>query len=133
MLSVVLVCPVASLVHHHDVQAVALLLHGLLLVHALDPRLTITQVGMKAPNSLLDHLALSHQAGKHHFKLQLRHQLWYGHSLARISKVSHTLQFFLVFSLVFFLFIFYFKFFFYSKICVHQPQEMFIHQASRVN
>ena len=85
MSPVVLVCPVVSLVHHHGVQAVALLLHGHLLVHAVDPRLTITQAGLKAPNPLLDHPALSHQAGKHHLKLQLRHLLWYGHSLARIS------------------------------------------------
>ena len=55
MSPVVLVCPVVSLVHHHVVQAVALLLHGHLLVHALDPQLNITQVGMKAPNPFLDH------------------------------------------------------------------------------
>ena len=63
MLPVVLVCPVVSLMHHHGVQAVALLLNGHLLVYALDPRLTNTQVGLKAPNPLHDHLALSHQAG----------------------------------------------------------------------
>ena len=57
MSPVVLVCPVVSLVHHHGVQAVALLLHGHLLVHALDPQLTITQIGLKAPNPLLDHSA----------------------------------------------------------------------------
>ena len=58
-----LVFPVLSLVHHLSVQAVALLLHGHLFVHALDPRLTITQFGLKAPNPLLDLAALSHQAG----------------------------------------------------------------------
>ena len=62
MSPLVMVCPVVSLVHHHGVQAVALLLHGHLLVHALDPRLTITQVCLKAPNLLLDHPTLSHQA-----------------------------------------------------------------------
>ena len=54
---VVLVWPVVSLMHHHGVHAVALLLHGHLLVHALDPQLTNMQVGLKAPNPLLDHPA----------------------------------------------------------------------------
>ena len=57
MSPVVLVCPVVSLVHHHGVQAVDLLLHGHLLVPTLHPRLTITQVGLKARNPLLDHPA----------------------------------------------------------------------------
>ena len=52
---------------------------------------TITQVGLKAPAPLLDLPALSHQAGRHHLKLQLRHQPWYRHSLAWPSKVSQTL------------------------------------------
>ena len=73
----VLVCPVVSPVHHHSVQAVALLLH----------------VELKAPYPFLDHLALSHQAGKYYLKLQLQHQAWYGQSLAGISKVSQTLLF----------------------------------------
>ena len=59
MSPVVLVCPVVSLMHHHGVQAVALLLHGHLLVHTLDPQLTITQVGLKAPKPLLDHRPVS--------------------------------------------------------------------------
>ena len=58
-----MVFPVVSLVHHLNVQAVALLLHGHLFLHALDPSLTITQSGLKAPNPLLDLAALSHQAG----------------------------------------------------------------------
>ena len=61
MSPVVLVCPVVSLVHHHGVQAVALRLDGHLRLHAFDPRLTITQVDLKAPNHLLAHPALSHQ------------------------------------------------------------------------
>ena len=56
---VLLVFPVVSLVHH---------LAGLFGC-ALDPRLTIAQVGLKAPDPLLDLPALSHQAGKHHLKL----------------------------------------------------------------
>ena len=55
---VVLIFPVVSLVYHHSVQAVALLLHEHLFVHALDPCLTITQVGLKAPDTLLDLPAL---------------------------------------------------------------------------
>ena len=47
------------------------LLHGHLFVCALDPRHTITQVGLKAPNPLLVLPALSHQAGRHHLKLPL--------------------------------------------------------------
>ena len=62
MSSLMMVCPVVSFVYHHGVQAVALLLPGHLLVHALDPWLTITQVGLKAPNPLHDHPALYHQA-----------------------------------------------------------------------
>ena len=123
-----LVFPVMSLVHHHSVQAVALLLHGHLLVCALDTRLTITQVGLSAPNPLLDLPALSHQAGRHHLKLQLRHQPWYGHSLAGLSKVSKILL-----VCCFFLPCFYYIFFSYFKRCVHLPQEVFIHQASKVN
>ena len=57
---IVLVFPVVSLVaqvvHHLSVQAVALLMHGHLFVHALDPRLTIMQVGLKAPNLSLTSL-----------------------------------------------------------------------------
>ena len=53
----VLVIPVVSLGHHHGVQAIALLLHGHILVNALDPQLTITQVGLKAPDPLLNLLA----------------------------------------------------------------------------
>ena len=56
-----MVCPVVFLAHHHGVQAVALLLYGHLLVHALDPQLTIKQVDLMAPNPLLDHPTLSHQ------------------------------------------------------------------------
>ena len=100
---VVLVFPVVSLVHHHSVQAVSLLLHGHLFVRALDPRLTITQVGLKAPDPLLDLPAQSHQAGRHHLKLQLRHKPWYGHSLAGLSKVSQTLLVCYCFFLPFFL------------------------------
>ena len=52
--------------------------------------------------------ALSHQAGRHHLKLQLWHQPWYnGHSLAGLSKVSQTFLLCLCFFLPFF-----FKFFF---------------------
>ena len=91
MSPVVLVCPAVSLVHHHSVQAVAQLLHGHLFVHAHDPRLTITQVGLKACDPLFELPALSHQAGRHHLKLQLRHKPWYGHSLAGLSKISQTL------------------------------------------
>ena len=80
MSPVVLVCLVVSLVHHHGVQAVALLLHGHLLVYALDPCFTIRQVGLKACNPRLDLPALSHQTGRHHLKLQLGHQPWYWHS-----------------------------------------------------
>ena len=69
---VVLVFPVVSLVHHHSVQA--LLLHGHLFVRALDPRLTILQVGLNAPDPLLDLPAMSQQAGRPHIKLQLRHK-----------------------------------------------------------
>ena len=80
MSPVVLVCLVVSLVHHHGVQAVALLLYGHLLVYALDPCLTIMQDGLKARNPCLDLPALSHQSGRHHLKLQLGHQPRYGHS-----------------------------------------------------
>ena len=59
MSPVVLVCLVVSLVHHHGVQAVALLLPGHLLVYALDPCFTIRQVGLKARNPRLDLSALS--------------------------------------------------------------------------
>ena len=75
------------------VQAVAMLLHGQLLVHALDPRLTITHVGLKAPDPLLDLPARSYEAGRHHLKLQLRHPLQVGHSKAGLSKVSQTFLF----------------------------------------
>ena len=47
--------------------------------------------GVLCPDPLLDLPALSHQAGGHHLKLQFRHQPWYGHSLAGLSKVSQTL------------------------------------------
>ena len=94
------------LVHHLSVQAVALLLHEHLFVHALDPRLTISQVGLKAPNPLLNLPTLSHQAGRHHLKLQLRHQPLYVHSLAGLD--------FFVFFLNLFSSSFYFKFLFYS-------------------
>ena len=57
-----LVFPVLSLVHNLSVQAVALLLHEHLFVRALDPPLTITEVGLKTPNPLLNLPALSHQA-----------------------------------------------------------------------
>ena len=74
----------------HTVQAVALLLHGQLFECALDPRLTIPQVGLKAPYPLLDLPALSHQAGRHHLKLQLGDQPLYGHILAGLStQVGH--------------------------------------------
>ena len=88
---VVLVFPVVSGVHHLSVQAVALLLHGQLFVCALDPRLTITQVGLKAPDPLLNLPVLSHQAGRHHLKLQFQHQPWYGLTLAGLSRVPQTL------------------------------------------
>ena len=91
MSPVVLVCLVVSLVHHHGVQAVALMLHGHLLVYALDPCFTIRQVGLKARNARLDFPALSHHAGRHHLNLQLQHKPCYGHSLAGLSKVSQTL------------------------------------------
>ena len=73
MSPVVLVCLLVSLVHHHDVQAVVLLLHGHLLVYALDPFFTKRQVGLKAGNPRLNLPALSHQAGRHHLKIQLGH------------------------------------------------------------
>ena len=98
-------CPFCTIL-----QAIALLVHEHLFVCALDPCLTITQVGLKAPDPFLDLPALSHQAGRHHLKLQLRHQPWYVHSLAGLSQVSQTL---LVCLFVFFFFSFYFKFFFY--------------------
>ena len=100
---VVLVFPVVSLVHHHSVQAVALLLHGHLFVRALDPRLTILQVGLKAPDPLLDLPDLSHQAERHHLKLQLQHKPWYGHSLASLQRffsLASLLRFFLPFFLL---------------------------------
>ena len=68
---------------HSSVQAVALLLQGHLLVHALDPCLTMMQVGLKAHDPLLHLPALSHQAGRHHLKLQPGHQPRYGHSQPR--------------------------------------------------
>ena len=64
MSPVVMVCPAVSLVHHHSVQAVAQLLHGHHFVHALHPRLTITQIGLKACDPLLDLPALSHLVSK---------------------------------------------------------------------
>ena len=75
--------PAVSLVHHHSVQVVALLLYGHLFVHALYPRLTITQLGLKACDPLRELPALSHQAGRHHLKLQTRHQSLYWHSQPR--------------------------------------------------
>ena len=78
-------CPLCTIL-----QAVALLLHKHLFVCALDTPLTITQVGLKAPDPLLDLPALSHKTGRHHPKLQLQHQPWYVHSLAWLSKVSQT-------------------------------------------
>ena len=58
---VVLVFPVVSLVHH---------LAGLFGC-ALDPHLTIAQVGLKAPDPLIYLPALAHQAERHHLNLQL--------------------------------------------------------------
>ena len=84
---VVLVFPVVPLCT--ILQVVALLPHEHLFVCALDPCLTITQVGLKAPDPLLNLPALSHQAGRHHLKLQVRHQPWYVHSLVYdILKIS---------------------------------------------
>ena len=109
MSPVVLVCPVVFLVHHHRVQAIARLLHGHLCVHALDPRLTITQVGLKACDPLLNLPALSHQAGRHHLKLQPRHQPRYRHSQSQSHHLHLQIYLaghFKVFQTIFFCFFF---------------------------
>ena len=126
---VVLVFPVVSLVHHLAGGSPAAAWTLLCMCPWSSPHYNAgwPEGSQSPPRSF----ALSHQAGRHHLKLQLQHQPWYLHSLPGLSKVSQTLLVSLCF---FFLFSsFYFKFLFYSKRCVHQPQEVFIHQASKVN
>ena len=91
MSPVALVCPVVSLLHHHGVQAVALLLQGQLLVHVHDPCLTIRQVSLKTCNLLIDLPAPPHQAGIQHLKLQIRHQPQHrpGQPMAPTPPLSH--------------------------------------------
>ena len=116
---------VTSLVQYHGVQAVARLLLGHLFTHNLDPCLTITKIGRKAPHPF--QLPAPHcQAGRRQLKLHCHLHL------AGIFNVSQTLLFSLCFSQSFF-FLCSFKFLFDSQIHVHQPQEVFIHQASRFN
>ena len=132
MSPVVLVCPVVSLVHHHGVQAVALLLHGHLLEHALDPRLTIMQVGLKAPNPLLDHTACLTRQENITSSFSSDTSFGTGTAWLRFLKFLKLYYFASVFTLVFFSY-FPVSSSSFSKRCVHQPQEVFIHQASRVN
>ena len=116
-----LVCPIVSLVHHHGVKAVALLLHGHLLVHALDPRLTITQVGLKAPNLLLDHPACLTRQKNITSRSCSNTSFGTGTAWLRFLKFFNLYYFASVFH--YFFFSFSFKFFFYSKRCVHQHQS----------
>ena len=93
------VCPLCTIL-----QAVSLLLHEHLFVCALDPRLTITQVGLKAPDPLLDLPSLSHQAGRYHLKFQVRHQPQYWHSLAGLLQFLKLFQFVSIFFFCLFFF-----------------------------
>ena len=128
MSSEVQVCPIVSLVHHHCEKAVALLLHGHLLVHALDPRLTITQVGLKAPNLLLDHPAcLTRQEN---ITSSSCSDTSFGTGTAWLRFLNFFNLYYFAGVFHYFFFSFSFKFFFYSKRCVHQPQEVLLYKLS---